>query len=1294
MKLRFIFCLLWLIHIPLISATPHYAFRSINERFGISVRDVSAVCQDADGLIWAAAKTGILRITPDDYSLYTLPFETTDVLLNKIVCQDGLMVAYTNNGQIFRYNPITDQFERLFNMSKLLNDAYLWVSNLLIDSHGDIWISCSSGLYLWKDEQLQSVYGRRRNISNVAKGDATHLFAFTRRYIDIIDTEQTTDAVSDSIQLGVNFDVSAAYYDVKTQKLWIGSPASGLWQYDMSQHLLRHISMPTLAKHLVRDIKLIDNKLWVGTEGSGILILDREGQQVCDVLKEDLDNPPALPDNGIYALFQDSNQQIWICTSNEGLVYTKLDMPIVEHIAHQRNVSQSLSNNRVNRMVEDSRENLWFATNNGLSRLDRKTQTWTHYYSERLHIFRSLETDGRGHLYVGTYDEGLYVLDEQTGRELRHYTQNDGRLFGLGNFVFDIYCDHEGDVWIGGTVGSLYCYSQKEQQLKRYAPQPIYCITEYTPGQLLLGCTYGLLLFDKASGKEEVILTDRTVYDIAVVGNLIWLGTSGDGLICFDMDTRKIVQHIDTQSGLPSNYVNSTQVVDGLLWLGTEQGLCLFNPGNHNVQTFASICLLSDVSFNINAACRLHDGRLAFGSNNGAIIFNPKDLNNASPSGHIYFSDIRVGGRSIRRMPDFQLKSSINNSDSLILDYRRNGFTLDVLPLGNISKFAAFSWKLQGQDADWAPITANRVINYTNLSAGDYRLDLRLYDGRLLSERSLVVCVKPPFWHTWWFRIVIILFIAGIACMAMRSYTNRLRQHYAEEKIRFFAQMAHEIRNTLTLIKGPIEELKRSSNLSEWETECAHIASDQAQTLSDTATQLLDFQKLDVGRERPLYSTTNIVELLSRCISVYESYAYSKQITISFAATPKSYRTAVDVKMIDRVVDNLISNAVKYSSQGQTVDILFTGNEKCWTLSVKDYGIGISKPAQRKLFREFYRSDNAVNAQTLGSGIGLLMAKKYVELHGGTIDVQSALNEGSTFTVSIPHREVIPQRGEVPAAITDMTSHAPADLKEVLQGIPKRDMHILVVEDNRALREFVARPLAEYFEVSTASDGQKAWAYIQKKMPDLVVSDVMMPNMDGFELCRLIKSTFETSHIPVILLTALSDKPDQLHGLGLGADNYLIKPFDLTLLASRIKSIIQNRRATFEKALTTHADKDSDTPVAENVINNQFVEDAIKIIRANINNANFGKEEFARALYVSPSLLYKKIKSLTNLSPVEFVKNVKLNYAMELLQSGQHNVVEVSEMAGFNSSTYFIKVFRDRFGVTPKQVVSKNTKLQ
>ncbi len=1264
--------------LPVHAVSQNFAFNNINDLSGLPVKGITAVVRDNNGFIWAASRTGILRVASNDYRLYSLPSVTTNVMQIKLACRDSQLIAATQNGEIFRYNPILDQFEYWFTLSLLLQKEN-WVTNLLIDTDGKVWISTSRGIYIRKGEETIPILVQKAGMSYVTSLDGHEILACIQSSFYKIDTH---NYALKELKGTMPHLISSSSYDVVNQKVWIGTYDAGVWQYGLKEQKLKKVTITDFPALIVRSILIPDNhSIWIGIDGAGIWILDRQTNQVRNKLHENPDDPSSLRGNSVYALLLDDYNRIWTATTSGGLQYTDAKPSAIEHLIHEINNPQSLHNNEVNHIITDSRGNLWIATNNGLSYRNARTHEWKQLYGGRQLTFLSLTTDKKGRIYAGTYGEGFYVLDESDGHEIRHYSDNKGCIFSPGGFVFATYTDSEGDVWLGGVKGNVHCYHPESGKLNTYAPQDVYCFAELSPGKILLGCAHGLIQINKETGKTNTLLSDRTVHNIIVTRQTIWICTSGDGIIGLDRHDGKQT-HITTQQGLPSNCTQSMLLEGNELWIGTDNGLCRLNLTDKKVQTFANQRLLADESFNANSAYRLPDGRLAFGCNKGVIMFNPHIIDPTSSSGRIYFSDIQLAGRSIRDIEDFNLSVPVDHLSTLQMDYPQNSFTLFVLPIGYVSNSATFSWKLTGQDKKWSTYNSNRYINYTNLPAGKYTLCIRLYDGNILAQRQLDIIVKPPFWNTIWFRISILAVIIGILWLSIRYYMQRLHRRYADEKIRFFTQMAHDIRTSLMLIKAPIEELYKEKGLSPWGNRCLQLASEQTKRLSDTATQLLDFEKLDIGREQASFSNVNIADLIRRRIEVYKAYAMGKQIDIKAGFSPEDYWIQADIRMMERVIDNLLSNAVKYSRPGEQVEITFTGLSASWNLRIKDYGIGMSKKAQRKLFHEFYRSDNAINAQIIGSGVGLLMSQKYIALHHGKITVTSELDKGTTFDVTVP-LQAASSKEMAECKIT----HPSLDDPDSSENSGQNVYDILIVEDNQDLCEFMSRSLHDRFHITTAHDGQEAWEMIATLQPDLVVSDIVMPHMDGFELCRKIKSTYETSHIPVILLTALSDKTDQLHGLGLGADNYLVKPFDMALLASRIDSIIRNRRTVFQKAIQTKQN-DTHTITHNNHINDEFIQKAIECVRANIANEKFGKEEFASTLALSPSLLYKKIKALTNLSVVEFIRSIRLNYAMEKLSSGEFNATEVSEMCGFSSLAYFSKVFKEYFGKTPTEIMS------
>lgn len=1259
------------------------------------MREANSVCKDDDGFIWVSSKTGILRLTEDYYRIYQLPYETANIISVKLVYDHSILLAYTNNGQIFFYNQIYDRFDAVVNLGKEMNNIFLGVTSLLVDDDNSLWIATSVGLYKYKDKLLTHI-GNDANIVHRSVWLDNHQLVFGKvDGVFILDTKTLNIKTLYANVDFPSFEVSKFFFDKAKNRLWVGTLSTGLFYSDLEKSILTKTEIETLPKQPILAIESIsETSILIGIDGQGLWEIDKNGSELLNVYKENSDNPSSLRGNGVYDIFCDLNKRVWICTYSGGTSYFDQASPLVTQITHQVNNQHSLANNDVNYVLEDSRGNLWFATNNGISCWIVSENQWKNFYvnkQEQAQVFLTLCEDNLGRIWAGTYSSGVYVLEGSTGKQLSHYSQLEKSSPFINDYVFDIFKDSQGDIWIGGVNSQVVRYQSGEGNFKKYSIQPINVLDELSLGKMLFGCTYGLCLSDNESGAISTLINGCLVHDILVLDGIIWIGTSGDGLLRYNPQNNTS-EKFTTKNGLPSNFINSVAYSDGYLWLGTENGLCRFDIREKSVLIFSSILSLSNNSFNRNSHWNLRNGQLAWGTNNGVIIFNPKTIKQYQSQGKIFLQDMSISGRSIRENEDFKMNKPLDQFEKIKLKYNQNTITLEIIPIG-VTASSKLTWKMEGLDEEWSQPASNKILSYSNIPSKEYELKIRLFDNSLsqiLAERTLIIKITPPFWATWWFLIIVFIVISSIIYFAFWYYINQLKQQHTEEKVRFFTNTAHDIRTSLTLIKAPVEELTKESNLSENGLHYLKLATEQVRRLSAFVTQLMDFQKADIRKEQMALVMIDIVRLISNRRLMFESFAQSKKIDISFSSDKESYLTAVDESKMEKIIDNLISNAVKYSHPDSKVLIEMKTSDDKWSLEVIDRGIGISKKAQRQLFREFYRGENAINSKVVGSGIGLLLVKSYVTLHGGNISCSSQENEGSTFRVVIPRKEVpVELKAPLSAINSEQAStymfggNMPTILNEEKA---EKETKILIVEDNDDLRNFMCKTLSSDFDVIGAEDGVKAWSIVRKQLPDMVISDVMMPNMDGFELCHTLKSTYETSHIPVILLTALSEKAEQLQGLGLGADDYLTKPFDMTLLVQRIKSIIRNREVVREKALRLFKKNDIE-PILANELNDKFVKKMLEVARENISNSEFDKDEFASAMNVSSSLLYKKIKSLTNQSPTDFIKTIRLDHALELLQTKKYSVTEVSEMSGFASVGYFSTVFKKHFGKSPTEII-------
>ena len=1266
-------------------------FYHINTIHGISMREISSVCKDTSGFIWASSKTGILRLTEDGYRTYQLPYKTADITSLKLVYKHTRLVAYTNNGQIFLYNELYDRFDFLTDLRTLSKNRHIAISNIEIDNTGDFWIAASDGLYKYKKHQLLSVGDLRNETYYVRLLDNKQLFYANRIGIGILNTETSSYTFINTNRSDNIIQVSSLFNDKNNNILWIGTFSHGLYKYDLSTNTFTEFPIKELPKQPILALEgSSNNSLFMGVDGQGLWELSKDGSKVLNIYKEDMNNPSSLRGDGIYDIFCDENKRVWVATYTGGLSFFEQDVPLVNHITHRINNNNSLGNNEVHQILEDHKGNIWFATDNGITRWNPGSNQWDVFYQnnrEQAKVFLALCEDNLGNIWGGTYSSGIYILDSNTGKKLRHYSGEIQKPDMPGKFIFDIFKDSEGDIWIGG-ISDVVCFLSKENRFRSYPVKRANSFTELSPDRILASYNHGIAVLNKESGNVETLLDECLPNDVIVIDNHLWVATSGNGLIKYNYIDKTQVQ-FSTHSGLVSNYVNSIIATNGYLWIGTENGLCQLNLANNSILTYPSIHSLSNLSFNINSCTRLRNGDLIWGTNNGAITYTPDKLFKNIHKGKIFFQDIIVSGRSIRENPNIIKHTPIDKQTGITLNHSQNNLSMELVPIGILSKGVKYSWKMEGLDSDWSQPSDFPVINYANLPSGNFRLMIKMLDNSLshvIDERSLEIQILPPFWQTWWFRLLIIVIVIGIITYILRIYSNQLKQKHAKDKIRFFTNMAHDIRTSLTLISAPIEQLERITELSEKNRYYLDLATEQSQKLSSVVTQLLDFEKTDNDKEQLFVTNTDIVQLISNRCSAFSVVAEKENVNILFSSNLTSYTTGVDELKIEKIVDNLISNAIKYSNQGGKVEISLICKESVWSFEVKDHGLGISENAKSKLFKEFYRGDNKANSKIVGSGIGLLLVKNYVTLHGGKIEYESEENMGSTFRIEIPSKEVTENTIQTDSIIADAHVYSNREI-DIPETSNNKLIRILFVEDNTDLQTFLHRALEDTYKVTTANDGIEAWGLIQKEIFDVVISDIMMPNMDGFELCKKIKSTFETSHIPVILLTSLSHKTKQLEGLGLGADDYITKPFDITLLLQRVKTIFKNREIIKDKTFKLLGQtSQEEEQVYSNELNDQFVKNALNVVTKNISNSYFGKDEFASEMNVSPSLLYQKLKALTGQSPLDFIRTIRFKHAMELLLLNKYSMLEISEMCGFSSASYFSTAFKKYFGRSPIEV--------
>ena len=935
-------------------------------------------------------------------------------------------------------------------------------------------------------------------------------------------------------------------------------------------------------------------------------------------------------------------------------------------------------------------------------------------------------------LYIASDGRGVYRLDMQR-LHLEPFLQEDSRTPNKmnGNIIKDIYMDHAGRLWCAVYPTGITVYTEQypsyqwlvhsANNANSLANNCINGILEDADGDIWYATSNGISCFDTrrkqwtnyltSTGKDAAGESENRIFTALceVKPGLILAGGYMSGIYQIDKPTRRVTFHqqrIFSPEEGPDKYIRCIyRDREGLVWTGGFYRLKVHNVRTHitflNLGTDAFINWTKEqgllaASFNPGAAIHSREGQMIFGSSEGAIVLPdsirlPDEFYN-----RMVFTDLQIMYRTVHAgEKDSPLSLPLDQTTQIELDYNQNTFSLNVSSINfdNPSDIA-YSWKLEGFYDQWSPLSPDGLIQYTNLSPGNYTLRVRaiLTDShQTIEERTIRILIGRPLWLTFWAFLVYALAIIGITYLVVRVKTIRHEKRVSQEKINFFIHTAHDIRTPLTLIKAPLGEIQKDEHLSEKGMTNLNLALQNTESLSDLADNLINFQKESYYGSQATVSRYELNRYLQSYLKQFEAYAGQKHIRLDYTGTSAPLDVWIDRNKMDSILRNLISNALKYTPQGGEIRVKAGCTKNRWTLDISDTGIGIPKEDQKKLFRFLFRGRNAANQLITGSGIGMLLTYRLIRNHEGRISFSSAENTGTTFTLSFPIRDEHYQyRPEgIPDEVTDTGQEQP-DLTASLPHTAIRQKAgdeaplILIVEDNAGLRSFLAESLADTCRTEEAENGQEALDKVHALQPDLIISDVMMPVMDGEKMCGILKSDIETSHIPVILLTALATREDILRGLQTRADMYIVKPFDLTVLKANVGNLLENRALIRKKLRQASLEME---PPAEAIalptgLDEKFITQVTALIKQSLGG-ELTVDTLCAGMNMSRTSFYNKIKALTGIAPNEFIRNIRMQEAATLLKSRQYTVAEVSDRMGFADPKYFADTFKKFYGVPP-----------
>jgi signal transduction histidine kinase/ligand-binding sensor domain-containing protein/DNA-binding response OmpR family regulator len=1243
---------------------------------------VSAIFEDRQGRLWVGTSAGISRLdkSRQHFTNFSSHDATKRGLLNDQILsfgEDRLGNIWVGTEEgLYRFIESDQRFIRY--AYNPLDDGSIGgqqVRNIFEDQSGRLWISTfggQAGLSLWDPEENRF-----------------------RRFAPDPDDEYSMPS-TDVNQVTENPDEPGV--------LWIGTRTAGLVRFDTNSgrfYANRHDpGQPSSISNDRVSSVVFDNTgtLWAGAYDAGLNRLHRRHQQWTHY-SHDPEDQGSLPNAYVRSIAESDDGTLWIGTYDGGLARLGPDRSEFFAFQHDPSDPGSIGWNEVRNVYVDHSGTVWAGTyHGGLNRLDEKSGSFTRFLTDPTDLTSisdnrvlAIQEDGRGTLWVGT-DRGLNRFQPDLESFQRYRSDPDNPNSLSSETIYALYTDSKGQLWIATLGGGMNRYDPETDSFVHYRHD------RNDPTSLVSDSV--LAITEDSKGR-------------------IWVGTLGGGLDLLDQESGTFSHHTTAQ-GLPNNVIHGIVEDDeGRLWLSTNNGLARFEPETGEIRNYSVGDGLLTNEFSAKAYHRTQRGELAFGSLSGLTLFTPDLLEDNPVTPPVYITDFKLLGKSVTPGAQSVLTRQIEETTSLVLTHRDSVISFEFTALDFVApQNNQYAYLLEGFDQGWQFVNASqRVATYTNLDAGDYTFRVRASnsDGVWNNQgQNIQMTVLPPPWRSWWAYSLYALMLMALFIVERRRTTQQIElraqidiERLETEKLKevdhlkskFFANISHEFRTPLTLILGPLKALI-GNGVSAEQLKQLQFMEKNANRLHRLVNQLFDLSRLKSGRLTLQQKPGDLVDYCRGLSMSFFSLAEINDIQLDFNTDSESAYVYFDAERIETMLVNLISNALKFTPKNGRVAVslkLSSGPTnvdpgRVWfELIVSDTGIGIPIEYQGHVFDRFYQVDSSDTRGIEGAGIGLALVKELAELHGGAVRVNSTAGGGSTFCLLLGFSKCSAKEEEEPGTLTQARDSDARDFKcsEKIPGSTGENLDqedetiVLLVEDNDDLRAFICDRFSNEYSVIEAENGRAGLELAYEKVPDLIISDVMMPEMDGFSMCHHLKTDHRTSHIPIIMLTAKASQEEKFEGLELGADAYLSKPFDSDELLARARNLIEQRRLLRQSFSGTIVLQPHHLELGN--VDQSFLSRALMAVEADIDDEDFSVEVLAEKLNLSRSQLHRKLKALTNQTPTSFIRTIRLERAAQLLKQDYQSIADIALQTGFSSQAYFTKCFHDHFGCTPSE---------
>ncbi|MEI2273000.1 ATP-binding protein [Sphingobacterium sp. ML3W] len=1325
-------------------------FQRYSSKDGLSSNTIYSIYRDGDGFLWLGTEDGLNRFDGRHYNVYRYDADKENSLMaNHIsaLCEDkkGRIWIGTNGGGLSYYDREADRI-RSYNLTpdgKWLSTA---INAIDKDADGNIWIASYGALSILDVNDLQKksdpkykyviqtfagkvtscVFRDRQNNMWVSSENAVF------RISKDLKTVKRFEVLSEQEGYGNGIEMTSIIEDDKG-RIWIGSMLGLKYLNPGELHFNKFIAQQgkgNLSSPRIYTMCYSEKQgLWIGTD-NGLDVLNTKDLTI-RTFRPDPSNVHSLSHKSIRSIFADNSGIYWIGTFQGGL--NKYDTNLSQFRLKSLDFLEGMTGDPAMITSFAAYQNKIFlgVDGGGVWQYDRKTDGIS-----SVKLSASLPSDltvlalerKLDQLWIGTYQQGVLCYDLMTG-SLKRYTAGTKEINLNNNDVFCLKSDFEGNVWVGTNGGGINVIQKGTGIVKKYRRDDggvdgvqlpgnfIRALEEDQSHHMWIG-TYGAGLvmynpltkrtttFDKAHNKlpSNYILAVHSDKN----GNL-WVGTNGNGVGILRKGKTQF-ETLSEKDGLANGAIQSIVEDDkGRMWFSTNKGLSCYAPSENKFKNYSNAVGLQEGAFMLGASLKTADGEIYFGGQKGFNHFYPAHLKTNSNPAKVALTDLKIDNVSIQPADKGPIQQSLLTADRIQLKYKQN-FSISFAALNlTVPEDNQYEYRLVGFDKNWIRNGKENNAYYTNLDPGDYIFQVRASnnDGIWNKEiKSIAIHVAPPFWRTVYAYIFYVLAIAGTLWWMRHRGIQKLKQKFAIEqerieakqlieqqrrdaetkhqldamKIKFLTNLSHEFRTPISLIMGPIDALVSKNKDSKLGDQLALIRRN-ARRLLNLVNQLLDFRKMEYHELKLQDEDGELVSFVQETYRSFQDMALQKGIDYSFLPCQEKVYCRFDRNKVERILFNLIYNAFKFTKKGGDIAVSISSvnmaDQKIHVyLEVRDTGIGIPQQLHESIFESFFQYDNDGKVASQGSGIGLSIAQSFVQMYNGKIAVDSQPAKGSVFTFDL-WLDPAEQDHEIPFEQEIITSAEPIEVRQ--------NPLVLIIEDDEDFRYYLKESLSEYYQIIEATNGKDGWQKALFHHPDLVVSDVQMPYLNGMEFSQKLAQDKRTKHIPVVLLTASQVDNGLVCGLESGAVGYLTKPFDMQVLVAKVNSLLQLNQAfkeVYSKQVSIVAPEL--TVVSEK---DKFLQKVLNYVHDNIDNPQLSVEALSSHTSMSRASLYNKLLELTGMSPVDFIRSVKLEKAASLLEKSDKSISEIAYETGFANPNYFTKVFKAKYQMTPSEYI-------